>query len=438
SAGSGRRTGRGAAARGRRRRLRRRSRGEPSSLRADGDVGGCEVHDRGTSRRPDRSRSRREQRNPRRRGARRRRDDQVPRLERRRSETGQPRRQDDRRYGERSGAAHQSVAGCTGVTRVPGREKQSQVRVLLKSVPLVFALGVVAGAQMANIAEQDPINYSKSSPADSVAQLQQKIDSGAVTLEFDAQHGWLPSVLKALHVPVSSQGLVFSRTSLQVDRIAPWTPRAIYFNDDVYVGWVQGGPIMEIASADPQLGGVFYTLSQEKSDHPKFERQTHTCLQCHDSSSSTGGVPGFIMRSVVTDRYGYPVASDLGATTDATPMEKRWGGWYVTGTMGDPPHMGNVFVPKLAHEIGNMQSYLSQNKVVSAHDVTSLKDRFDVDPYLAPDSDAVALLVLAHQTYVHNLITRAGYEARISGERLDPRAKGAAERLVSGLVMAKQ
>jgi len=312
------------------------------------------------------------------------------------------------------------------------------VRVLLKSVPLVFALGVVAGAQMANIAEQDPINYSKSSPADSVAQLQQKIDSGAVTLEFDAQHGWLPSVLKALHVPVSSQGLVFSRTSLQVDRIAPWTPRAIYFNDDVYVGWVQGGPIMEIASADPQLGGVFYTLSQEKSDHPKFERQTHTCLQCHDSSSSTGGVPGFIMRSVVTDRYGYPVASDLGATTDATPMEKRWGGWYVTGTMGDPPHMGNVFVPKLAHEIGNVQSYLSQNKVVSAHDVTSLKDRFDVDPYLAPDSDAVALLVLAHQTYVHNLITRAGYEARISGEQLDPRAKGAAERLVSGLVMAKQ
>ncbi|HZR26387.1 MAG TPA: hypothetical protein VFA59_22515 [Vicinamibacterales bacterium] len=312
------------------------------------------------------------------------------------------------------------------------------MRVLLKSVPLVFALGVVAGAQMANIAEQDPINYSKSSPADSVAQLQQKIDSGAVTLEFDAQHGWLPSVLKALHVPVSSQGLVFSRTSLQVDRIAPWTPRAIYFNDDVYVGWVQGGPIMEIASADPQLGGVFYTLSQEKSDHPKFERQTHTCLQCHDSSSSTGGVPGFIMRSVVTDRYGYPVASDLGATTDATPMEKRWGGWYVTGTMGDPPHMGNVFVPKLAHEIGNVQSYLSQNKVVSAHDVTSLKDRFDVDPYLAPDSDAVALLVLAHQTYVHNLITRAGYEARISGEQLDPRAKGAAERLVSGLVMAKQ
>ena len=312
------------------------------------------------------------------------------------------------------------------------------MRELLKSVPLVLALGVVAGAQMASIAEQDPINYSKSWPADPVAKLQEKIDSGAATLAFDEAHGYLPAVLKALSVPVSSQGLVFSRTSLQVDRIAPWTPRAIYFNDEVYVGWVQGGPIMEIATADPKLGGVFYTLSQEKTDRPRFERQTHTCLQCHDSSSSTGGVPGFIMRSVVTDRYGYPVASDLGATTDQTAMEKRWGGWYVTGTMGDPPHMGNVFVPKLAHEIGNVQSYLAQNRLASTHDVTSLTDRFDVDPYLAPHSDAVALLVLAHQTYVHNLITRAGYEARVAGGQLDARAKGAADRLVGGMTFAKQ
>ena len=311
------------------------------------------------------------------------------------------------------------------------------MRLLLKTVPCVLALGVAAGAQIASIAEQDPIDYSTSAPRDSVAQLQQKIDAGEVTLAYDEAHGYLPAVLRALHVPVSSQGLVFSRTSLQVDRIAPWTPRAIYFNDDLYVGWVQGGPIMEVASADPALGGVFYTLSQERSDRPVFQRQTHTCLQCHDSSSSTGGVPGFIMRSVVTDRYGYPVLADTGATTDQTPMEKRWGGWYVTGTLGNPPHMGNVFVPKLAHEIGNVQSYLSQNRLVSTHDVTSLADRFDVDPYLTPGSDAVALLVLAHQTSVHNLITLAGYEARIAGQ-LDARAKGAADRLVNALLFARQ
>lgn len=326
------------------------------------------------------------------------------------------------------------------VTNSPGLLVTSfRTSLLIPTVSVLFlGLAAFVSAQMSSIAENDAIAYSRTPPADAVATLQHQIDAGQVTLAFDEAHGYLPAVLKTLHVPVSSQGLVFSRTSLQVDRIAPWTPRAIYFNDDVYVGWVQGGPIMEVASADPKLGGVFYTLSQERTDHPKFERQTHTCLQCHDSSSSTGGVPGFIMRSVVTDRYGYPVASDTGATTDQTPIEKRWGGWYVTGTMGDPPHMGNVFVPKLAHEIGNVQMYLAQNRLVSTHDVTSLKDRFDVDPYLGPDSDAVALLVLAHQTYVHNLITQAGYEARIAGGELDARAKSAADRLASAMLLTKR
>lgn len=303
---------------------------------------------------------------------------------------------------------------------------------------LFLSFAGLAFGQIQSIAEHEAIAYSKSTPTDVVARLQQRIDAGEATLAFDADHGYLPAVLRALNVPVSSQGLVFSRTSLQVDRIAPWTPRAVYFSDDVYVGWVQGGPIMEIASADPKLGAVFYTLSQEQGGRPYFERQTHTCLGCHDSSSSTGGVPGFIMRSVVTDRYGYPIVADTGATTDQTPVEKRWGGWYVTGTLGNPPHMGNVFSPMLAHEIGNVQSYLSRTKLVSTHDVTSLEDRFDVDPYLAPHSDAVALLVLAHQTYVHNLITLAGYEARIAGNQLDGRAKMAADRLVRGLTFARQ
>src|ERR1043166_10013999 len=92
------------------------------------------------------------------------------------------------------------------------------------------------------------------SRGDAVAALQKTIDAGEASLAFDKDRGYLPAVLRALDVPVSSQGLVFSRTSLQVDRIAPWTPRAIYFSDDVYVGWVQGGPIMEIAAVDPSLG----------------------------------------------------------------------------------------------------------------------------------------------------------------------------------------
>src|SRR5262245_16608106 len=128
---------------------------------------------------------------------------------------------------------------------------------------LCAASALVAGQQLPKLAEDAAIAYSKTAAADPVARLQKKIDAGEATLAFDEQRGYLSSLLAALEIPVSSQGLVFSRTSLQVDRIAPWSPRAIYFNDEVYVGWVQGGPIMEIASVDPKLGAVFYTIAQE-------------------------------------------------------------------------------------------------------------------------------------------------------------------------------
>jgi hypothetical protein len=299
---------------------------------------------------------------------------------------------------------------------------------------MVSAIVTIAAHAQSSSAMLDAVHYATAAPDDPVARLQKKIDAGSATLAFDKDHGYLPAVLKALGVPVSSQGLVFSRTSLQVDKIAPWSPRAIYFNDDVYVGWVQNGPIMEVASVDPVLGGVFYTLRQEASDHPVFERQTQQCLQCHDSSSSTGGVPGFIMRSVIPDRYGYVMAAG-DPTTDRTPLEKRWGGWYVTGTMGNLPHAGNVNAPVLTSEAGNIPAYLARTPVVSKKDITDLRPKFDVDPYLAPHSDAVALLVLAHQANVHNLITDAGYQARMSGgDNLDMRAKGAAERLVRALL----
>lgn len=278
---------------------------------------------------------------------------------------------------------------------------------------LMAALAVAARAQYTAGAEHPAIAYSTSTPSDAVARLQQRIDAGEVTLDFDAKRGYLPSVLQYLHVPVSSQGLVFSRTSLQVDKIAPWTPRAVYFNDSVYVGWVRNGPVMELSSADPQLGAVFYTLEQQPVEHPRFKRQTNMCLQCHDSASTTGGVPGFILRSVIPDRYGYVISSGPeGATTDRTPIQQRWGGWYVTGTHGDQTHMGNTMAPMLVHEVGNVDSYLAKRAVTHDGNVLDLRGRFDVAPYLSPHSDIVALMVLAHQTYVHNLMTFANYEGR--------------------------
>src|SRR6266436_2135312 len=110
--------------------------------------------------------------------------------------------------------------------------------------------------------------------SDPVAELQQKIKAGAIKLEFDAQHGYLSSILKNLKIPISSQTLVFSKTSLQSERISPATPRALYFNDDVYVAWVQGSSLIEITSIDSEKGAAFYTLEQEPNGRPEFERSS--------------------------------------------------------------------------------------------------------------------------------------------------------------------
>jgi hypothetical protein len=311
-------------------------------------------------------------------------------------------------------------------------------RVMLASLAAcvfgVAAAGSVVLAQYSSAAEHASIAYSKSTPTDAVARLQASIEKGEAALDFDPETGYLRAVLRALNVPVSSQTLVFSRTSLQVDRIAPWSPRALYFNDHVYVGYAQNGPIMEIASVDSKLGAVFYTVNQEAGGTATITRQTRTCLQCHDSASSTGGVPGFIMRSTIADRHGYPVQSDLGTTTDQTAVSDRWGGWYVTGTIPSP-HLGNAMTPALSGEMGNVHNYLARTKLATSGTVTDLTKWFDTAPYLTGSSDAVALLVLAHQTYVHNLITAAGYQARIApDDRM--RIEGVAERLVKGLLFA--
>ena len=105
--------------------------------------------------------------------------------------------------------------------------------------------------------EVEPILYSKSKPTDLVSQLIEQLDSKSDTLVWNQDNGYLASLLEKLKVPVSSQGLVFSKTSLQVSRITPKTPRAIYFNDEVYVGWVQGGKVIEVSAADPKLGATF-------------------------------------------------------------------------------------------------------------------------------------------------------------------------------------
>lgn len=256
--------------------------------------------------------------------------------------------------------------------------------------------------------ELPPVNYSRSRPTDRIAALQVEIDAGRATLARDPDHGYLRPLLDRMGVPVSSQVLVFSKTSFQAARISPRAPRAVYFADDLYVGWVQGGDVLEISSVDPDLGAVFYTLSQKPADRPRFIRQTDNCLQCHDSAGLTLGVPGHIVRSVYPGGDGLP-RLNLGTfrTTYRSPLEERWGGWYVTGTHGAMRHMGNVTFPDRPDPDLKRFAELGANRV-------DLSDRFDVEPYLAGTSDIAALMVLEHQAHLHNLLARANHETRIA------------------------
>lgn len=266
----------------------------------------------------------------------------------------------------------------------------------------LLSAGATARAQLAF--EEEPINYDTAATHDPVSRLQEELDAGTATLQYDDQRGYLPAVLELLEIKPSSQVLVNSKTSFQLHRISPRRPRALYFNDESHVGWVQGGDVVELMVTDPQLGEVFYTLSQEETVRPQFLRDQGQCISCH-ASSRTQGVPGGLVRSTFVDANGQP---QLGSGTYTighhSPFDQRWGGWYVTGTHGDMRHMGNSLLEK-------RQDARTLDREVGAN-VTELDDLVETDPYLTPHSDIVALMVLEHQTQMQNYLTRANFECR--------------------------
>ena len=289
--------------------------------------------------------------------------------------------------------------------REAGRLNRTFIFGLVTLIVLVF---VVAGAlgQLPYDSEYPVIDYSTRPPSDAIARLQRGIDDGDVQLAFDAGNGYLVSLLRELDIGLSSQMLVFSKTSFQTERISPETPRAIYFNDSVYVGWLQDADVIEISAMDPDLGIVFYTLDQTGEAAPRFQRQTALCLRCHDTySMSGGGVPRHLVGSGFTDQFG-GFASHEGwhLTTHQSPIEERWGGWYVTGTHGDQRHMGNIIVRNVADP--------AEFDLDRGANATDLSEWVDTEPYLGSGSDIVALLVLEHQASLQSVIVRVNYETR--------------------------
>lgn len=253
--------------------------------------------------------------------------------------------------------------------------------------------------------EKPPIDYLNAEVHDRVAELATQVAAGEIELEFHPKYGYLPAVLRELEVPESSQTLVFSKTSLQLHRISPRRPRALYFNDDVYVGYCQRGDVLEFAATDAKQGATFYTLEQQQVDRPQFVRDRGQCLTCH-ASNRTQGVPGYLVRSVFADGAGQPILGSGTYTTDHTSaFEERWGGWYVTGQHGSMRHMGNRVYSEEDTHGGDREA--GANRL-------SLDGLVDTSPYLTPHSDIVALMVLEHQTQMHNALAAANYETRMA------------------------
>ncbi len=271
-----------------------------------------------------------------------------------------------------------------------------------------LALSVVAGAEGGDDAfDLPPVRYSATQPSDRIARLKADLESGAIALDPTLPpKQFVAKLLETLEVPAASQVLVFSKSSLQVSHIDPRQPRAIYFSDDLYFGWSYGSDQFEIISTDPKLGCVFYLIGRDPGEKTvRVERESGRCFSCH-VSGRTGQVPGMVVRSLHVDASGQPIFSAGGFYVDhTTPIEDRWGGWYVTGTHGDARHLGNLV--SVAQPDGSASHDLEKGA-----NLESLEGFFDVSNYLVPTSDLVALMVLEHQAMVHNLLTEGNFTVR--------------------------
>lgn len=279
-------------------------------------------------------------------------------------------------------------------------------RSLLKAACVLgvgLTVAATGSAQDHDPFEDPPINYSKATAVDAASRLNETF-----RLKADEIRSWparrrLRWLLEQLDIPVESQLLVFSKTSIQRKIISPENPRVLFFSDEAYVGWVPGGA-MEMAVFDPTLGPTFYILDAQESGPAPLLARSGECLLCHKRHEHT---PGLRTRSVFPDANGEPLSGSGSANIEpSTPLADRWGGWYVTGVEGTLRHRGNV-TGKTTEEFD-----IPGAKISPA--LSTLKDFFDTHRYPLQTSDIVPMLMHDHQVHVHNVLATANQDARLA------------------------
>jgi hypothetical protein len=232
--------------------------------------------------------------------------------------------------------------------------------------------------------EHSAIRYAETAPQDVVSRLK---DTTPIQN--------IGQLLARLSINPDSQTLVFSKTSIQASLISPNNPRAVYFNDQVAVGYVRGSSLVEVADLDARGGTQFYALDL-KAARPVFARQT-TCLRCHQGAA-TQGVPGMFVGSVYADRMGNAAKAGAIITDHRSLFTDRWGGWYMNAKQGVPLTRANAIAANPA--------------------VPETLDTRVASP-LFGSSDVVALMTLEHQTQAANLITRLGWLVRMAAPDIE-------------------
>jgi hypothetical protein len=220
--------------------------------------------------------------------------------------------------------------------------------------------------------------------------------TGAIDLSGDLP--FLRSLLKELEVPVSSQMLVYTATSLQKGLISAKNPRALYFNDDTYVGFVPRGRI-EVISLDPTLGGVFFIFDRLQPGRRPAVRRSADCMNCH-APRHMENIPGLVIESVVPGLTGGGErAFRREQSGHGVPLSERFGGWHLTGFGEAMPR--------------NWSNKLLVRKNGEAKELPNLPgERFDLARYLLPTSDLLAQLLHEHQAGFVNRALQAGYRCR--------------------------
>ena len=246
-----------------------------------------------------------------------------------------------------------------------------------------------------------------------------RIRQGKTKLDYrDRELAFLPSLLAELDVNVDSQLLCLEARASSGPGSVRRDTRAIYFNDDVFVGH---GPHREVeARRERSTEGVTcYTLEATRSRDREIRRRETE----YANARSQWIVRGLVAHPVFPDAAGNPLfLPGLTPPPPITPRRSSSAGAArrLTGQLGSLRHMGNVKssgIPDTSTELeagGHAESHVSSWQS-------------DLRTYPAQTSHLIALMTFEHQLHVQPDL--ANRSARSRG-RKKPTADGPeAERL---------